>query len=88
MAKISDDDRAYLSEMRAIATDKNGNETLVGLTEEETEFYLDYSRRSILGQTTEEERDRYITLNDRHEPARTAVISAESELRVDNRAKH
>ncbi|MGH1371463.1 MAG: hypothetical protein ACRBBW_05460 [Cellvibrionaceae bacterium] len=88
MAKIPKEDKAYLSEMRAITTDRNGNETLVGLTEEETEFYLDYSRRSIAGPTTDEDRDRYIALNDKHEPARISVISAESELRVDKPSKH
>ncbi|MBV1929709.1 MAG: hypothetical protein KUG81_09400 [Gammaproteobacteria bacterium] len=88
MAKIPEEDRSYLTEIRAIATDLNGDETLVGLTEEETEFYLDYSRRSVAGSTTDEDRDRYVALNDKHEPARIAVISAESELRVDKPSKH
>ena len=41
---ILDSERAYLLEMRSLATDAEGREVLVGLNFEETAFYMAHVR--------------------------------------------
>ena len=45
MFSFTDDERTFLIEMRALSTDTNGDEILVGLTLEETAFYMNHSRK-------------------------------------------
>ncbi len=40
MFEFTDSERAYLIEQRAISEDEQGHEVLVGLTFEETSFYI------------------------------------------------
>jgi hypothetical protein len=53
MFAFTDDERARLNEMRAITTNAQGQEVRVGLTEEETAFYMAHPRGFLT-----EERDR------------------------------
>ena len=43
MFSFTDDERTFLIEMRALSTDTNGDEILVGLTL--TAFYMNHSRK-------------------------------------------
>ena len=89
MFSFSDDERAYLTEMRGITTDSSGREILVGLTLDETAFYIEYARASILGLSRDQEQsDRYLELHEKHERARLAILAAENQLRVDNPQRH
>lgn len=84
MTTFTDDERNYLIEMRAITTDTQGREMLVGLTTEETEFYIAYSRDLRGDSHNSADSDRYLELNNKHEAARLSVLMAENEQRVDN----
>lgn len=88
MIDFGDDERAYLTEMRMLTKDSNGQEVFVGLTLEETEFYVTYGRQSLLGVENRNDADRYLELNEKHERARLNVIGAEAQLRVDNPSRH
>ena len=77
--------RAHLEFLRALTTDVQGNEHLVGLTLEETAWYLEYSE----ARARDEHRPRtdgktYLELVEKHERARMQVVGAENELRVVN----
>jgi hypothetical protein len=79
--------RQYLTEMRAIGVDGEGREVLVGLTFEETAWYLEYSDRKLHGKSGtnhDEDRDQYLVLHDKHESARLQVLAAEIEKRTDD----
>jgi hypothetical protein len=85
---FSDGERAYLQEMRALATDLQGREVLIGLTFEETEFYLAHSREMMssdeLGPNHHhEDGERYLALHEKQERARFEVLAAENQKRVD-----
>ena len=71
MFSFTDDERAYLTEMRAITTDAIGNEVLVGLTLEETAFYMDHARQFVTGERDHRNADRYLELHEKHEAARS-----------------
>ncbi len=88
MFSFTDDERAYLAEMRAITTDAQGCEILVGLTLEETEFYVTHSRDLLEGRRNHAESERYLALHDKHEAARLGVLAAENQRRVDNPPLH
>lgn len=90
MFRFSDSEKVYLAELRAISTDEGGNEILVGLTLEETTWYMEYSRRSLTADSdhSSESADRYLQLHDKHELARLGVVGAEHQLRVDNPSRH
>lgn len=81
---LSNERRACLAEMRALTVDKDGTERLVGLTREESEFYLNYGEKRIAGRGRDStERSRYLALHSKHEQARLSVIAAEIQLRTD-----
>lgn len=66
--------REDLTEMRAIAKDKDGREVLVGLSSEETEWYFAYSARRWRGEGGRGhsvDRERYLTLQSKHQRARS-----------------
>ncbi len=78
---ITKSERAYLAEMRALSTDKEGNEVVAGLTSEESLFYVLYAQRDLEGRTTKSDTSQYLALHDRHEKVRLAVLGAEMSLR-------
>jgi len=84
MANIPSEYREYLTELRALSKDECGEDVLVGLTSEETEFYLAYS----FGKKKGERSDHYLQLNDKHELARRDVLLAENEFRVGRPRRH
>lgn len=90
MSIFTDADRTYLTEMRSITTNSQGQEILVGLTPQETEFYMEYAKRRMDGthRPDDRDRDRYLELHDKHECARLSVLAAESQLRNDNPQRH
>ena len=88
MIEFGNDERKHLIEMRMLTKDSNGQEVFVGLTLEETTFYVTYSRQSLLDAENPKDTDRYLELNEKHETARLRVISAEAQLRVDNPPRH
>ena len=84
--KISDlsaERQAHLRENRAIGEDNEGNEVLVGLTVEETSFYLNYVQQRLLGDDDPTVGERYLKLHDKHEKARFSVLGAEHILRTE-----
>src|SRR4051812_7464272 len=52
MSFFTEADRSYLTEMRAITMDGQGREVLVGLSAEETEFYMRYTKSRMKGKAT------------------------------------
>ena len=88
MLSISEEERSYLIEVRALAINSKRQEVFVGLTYEETIFYMRYSKSAHIESTNSEEADKYLELNERHEAARMAVIFAEAELREDCSTRH
>lgn len=85
---FTDSERAHLREMRALATDALGREVLVGLTFEETAFYVTYGRDRIKGISRPDDGEKYLELHDKHERARLSVLGAENELRNDKPTRH
>lgn len=85
MVELGDSERAYMVEMRMLTTDALGQETMVGLTPDEADFYILYARArgSGSGSHDAESRDRYLELHDKHERARLTLLMAENELRID-----
>lgn len=76
--------REYLKEIRALETDRDGTEVLVGLTAEETDFYMRYVNARRLGRDNSslvEHGRKYLALRERHERARMQVLGAEIALR-------
>ena len=88
MTIFSDNDRFHLSKMRAITKDALGNEVLVGLSLEDTVFYVNYGRARLSGTHNREERTRYLELNEKHERVRLAILGAEIQLHVDKPEQH
>lgn len=89
MFTFTESERAYLSEMRAITTDGHGREVLVGLTLEETAWYVAYSKARLTGEHREpEDGKEYLELYDKHERARLQVLGAEIEARNENPTRH
>jgi len=88
MHTFSDDERASLTEMRAITTDSKGQELLVGLTEEETAFYMEHSRRFLSGNRDRKDKARYLELHEKHERVRLSVLGAEVYVRNKNPPRH
>ncbi len=88
MIDFSDDERAYLFEMRRLTKDSQGMEVFVGLTRDETVFYVAYSKKSLLRQEDPQEISRYLELQQKHERARLSVIDAEAEIRSSNPRRH
>lgn len=88
MSIFTDADRAYLSEVRAITKDNQGREVLVGLTEEESAFYMQYVRRPLQGDHEREDSRRHLELHDKRERARLSILGAEHELRTEKPPRH
>lgn len=83
---FTEDERAFLSRMRGITQDPQGRAVLVGLTFEETGFYITYRRKFL---TPERDRDRehqsrYLELHRKHEIARLEIAAGEVNPRNQN----
>lgn len=79
---FTETERMYFNEMRGITKNENCQEVLVGLSLDETIFYMTYSRDLQSGKS-DEDKEKYLYLNDKHESARLSVLSAENQLRVN-----
>lgn len=72
----------YYIEMRHFITNMSGERVLAGLTSAETdEFFAYMDSRAARQHRSSEQRDRWLKLHEKHEPARLAVIVAEAESR-------
>lgn len=87
---LSDSERGQFTFLHALTTNLQCDEVLVGLTAEESCFYVRHLRvRSTAGHRfSKEDSARYLAMNDKHEMARLAVIAAENQLRVEHPAIH
>ncbi|HEY3637899.1 MAG TPA: hypothetical protein VGK90_07070 [Rhizomicrobium sp.] len=69
----------FLIAMRCFVTNASGERVLAGLSPSETEEYFSYVDLLATGlDQSAEQRDRWLQLYRRHEPARLALIAAES----------
>jgi len=84
VAIFTDAERDVLNEMRALSTDSEGREILVGLTIEETVFCMEYVRNRMQGHNDSQNGARYLELHEKHECARFAVLGAEHYIRTEN----
>lgn len=83
MVHFADDERAHLTAIRGITTNEHGEEVLVGLNVEETEFYMTYAREQRSSPCDSQRSERYQSLHNKYEMARLGVLAAENQLRVD-----
>lgn len=69
--------RAYLSKIRALSTDEDGNDVFVGLTAMESTWYATYLEESFSGTADRSngQQERYLALQDKHEEARQAAMA-------------
>jgi hypothetical protein len=85
MFSFTDAERTFLAEMRGLTTDAQGREVLVGLTLDETEFYMEYTRKfefiTPKGIRETEDRERYLKLHNKYDLAR---VDTEVYLRKEN----
>jgi hypothetical protein len=86
MIEFTDGERSALTQTRALASDDQGREVLVGLTCEETALCVVHIR-SFLGPNRDKDlanRAKYLELNKKHERARRVVVGMESSIRTGN----
>ncbi len=86
MLRLTEGEKHYLLEMRALSTDSQGNDIFVGLTSSESERYHFLS--NPLKSMEHSEREEYLALHEKHEIARLLILDAENTLRVENPSKH
>lgn len=86
MLKLTEGEKHYLLEMRALSTDVRGRDIFVGLTSEESERYHFLSNPLFSG--TYEEKEEYLELNQKHERARHEVLAAEHVKRTEAPSIH
>lgn len=79
MFNFTDSERAYFREHCAISTDPDGNEVLAGLTQEETEIYMEICRMFLTHDHYYIDRnsEQYLKLHAKHEKARLDAIENE-----------
>ena len=80
---VKDADRAEFEAFDDLGFDSEGREVLVGLSYEETEWYLDILERDRSGKglITQEEMLHRADLDDRHNAARLQILEARDEAR-------
>jgi hypothetical protein len=85
---VKETDRAEFEAFGDLGFDSEGHEILVGLSFEETEWYLGVleKERSGRGLVTDAEMDRKSDLDDRHTMVRLQLAAAEYESRSQRRA--
>ena len=71
---FTDKERESLNELNAISNDTSEREILIGLTLEETSFYIDFTRKYLAGEQNYHHLTRYLSLHDKHEAARLRVL--------------
>lgn len=83
MLKFEPNARAYLTEIRALSTDRDNNEVFVGMTAKESVWYQTYLEESFSGSSDRPEgsQEKYLALHDKHEEARRTVLAGESLMR-------
>lgn len=88
---LTEGERAYLTEMRGLTTDLQGNEILVGLTVEESIWYMEHNRQWLaehmddsIPNKSREGRQRHRELHEKYQRARFQVLGAEHVLRTEN----
>lgn len=86
MLELTESNRAFLKEIRALSTDQHGQEIFVGLTRCESERYIVLSEP--LRVATFEEKGEYLFLDEKYNLARMQVIGAEHMLRTENPPIH
>lgn len=86
MLKLTDSNRAFLNEIRALNSDEQGQEIFVGLTRKESERYLELGE--IDKHLSAKEQDEYLKLDEQYNHARMLVIGAEHLLRTENPPIH
>lgn len=86
MLRLTEGEKHYLLEMRALSTDTKGNDVFVGLTSDESERYHFLSDPFKSSDHTE--REEYLALHEKHEIARLQVLDAENTLRVEQPSRH
>lgn len=86
MLNLTDSNRAFLNEIRALNTDEHGREIFVGLTRKESERYLSLS--DVDKHLSTAEKDEYLKLDEQYNHARMQVIGAEHLLRTENPPIH
>lgn len=84
MVEFSDSERKWHADMRSLTTDERGREVLVGLTVDETEFYVASIRTRPSDEHASGDGRRFLELRQKHERARLQVLAAESQLRIEN----
>jgi len=86
MINFTDAERAWHSEMLGLAVDEEGREVLVGVTMEETEFYVTHIRKRTCGDRDRNpvNRTRFLELHEKHEIARLQILEAENYVRREN----
>ena len=87
--ELTDAEELFLGEIRALSTNEYGERILVGLTVEESIWYIHEQRQGLAEQMdpdvpceTYTSRDRYFELEERHQLARLEVLWAEREVRT------
>ncbi|WP_428311831.1 hypothetical protein [Hydrocarboniphaga sp.] len=78
MLELAVSERAYLAHRRALTTNAEGQEILLGLTHQESLAYIDCCRHG--GDRTAQATMQWNALRDRHEAARDVVIDIEEML--------
>ena len=84
---VKETDRAEFEAFHDLGFDSNGREVLVGLSYEETEWYLDILEKDRSGKDliTKEEKLYRADLDDRHNTARLEILQAWDEARFNAR---
>ncbi len=83
MANFSEAERAHHLKMQALATDSEGRDVLIGLNDEETEFYLQHRRKFFTANRDRDNKNHFVELHDKHEAARAARIESQAQTRSE-----
>lgn len=86
---LTDSERAFYKDMRGLSIDKDGNEVLLGLTQEESIFYIDclHLRAANPDSARGRDFDRWVGLDEKHEYARFRMIAADAETNCATKPK-
>jgi len=85
MLKLTEGDKRYLEELRALSTDSQGRDIFVGLTSEESERYYFLSNPH---RHNPDDGKEYLALHEKHELARHQVLAAEHIKRTESPTQH
>jgi hypothetical protein len=88
MLTFTDEERMSLTENRALTTDSQGRELLVGLTADETEALMNHRRKVSQGDRDRTNRKYCLELHHKHELARLEVVGTEIYVRAEKPSQH